>query len=546
MPESPFVSYAQHGEDVILWRAFGGRTDGTYVDVGAYDPTADSVTRALYERGWHGVNIEPGPGRIDSFEDARPRDVNLAIAIGDEDGTATLTIPDLPGWSSLLPEDRTGVDPATARHVEVPVRRLDTLLPELGIEHVDVLKIDVEGNEPAVVRGLLGGPVRPTVCVVEGVAPGVGRIAGDEAVALLVEVGYRHCLFDGLNHYLTLDDSLADALAIPASPIDEYVPIGVQLLVDERAQLHARIEELAAQIEGRVAMTPAESPARGEDAEDLPVPLAPDSGRPQAPAELDASATAPVHPAARSEERTARRRSTVGRILGGGQEDAIALAVGPQPHLLDAGPLPADAAVALLYREILGREVDEAGLLGWTDQLGAGTSLVQVARGLLGSAEFAARPAAVRATTLAAVDEWQLTVARQEVAAPYRARLGVLGGGTVHDEILVRALFAAGLHREPTTQELHFEADKLRSGIGRDTLVGAFGDRPDVRARLLGTIPTSVRQRLRRLVEHGASAAAFRSLVAEAESRLLGALLTDESSVQEHAPLTVAGAGGDA
>src|SRR5690606_19993269 len=103
----------------------------------------------------------------------------------------------------------------------VPVRRLDTLLPEIGLEDVDVLKVDVEGAEPAVIRGL--GTLRPRVCVVEGVAPGIGRAAGDEAVAALVERGYRHCMFDGLNHYLTTDPALVDALSSPASPVDDYV-----------------------------------------------------------------------------------------------------------------------------------------------------------------------------------------------------------------------------------------------------------------------------------------------------------------------------------
>jgi FkbM family methyltransferase len=35
----------------------------------------------------------------------------------------------------------------------VRVRRLDTILQELGIDHVDMLKIDVEGAEEAVLRG---------------------------------------------------------------------------------------------------------------------------------------------------------------------------------------------------------------------------------------------------------------------------------------------------------------------------------------------------------------------------------------------------------
>ena len=63
-----FVSYAQHGEDVIIWRALGERAAGFYVDVGAFHPRYDSVTRALYARGWRGINIEPQPDRIAEFE----------------------------------------------------------------------------------------------------------------------------------------------------------------------------------------------------------------------------------------------------------------------------------------------------------------------------------------------------------------------------------------------------------------------------------------------------------------------------------------------
>jgi hypothetical protein len=36
----------------------------------------------------------------------------------------------------------------------VKVKRLDTLICEYGIERVDLIKIDVEGHEPAVLEGL--------------------------------------------------------------------------------------------------------------------------------------------------------------------------------------------------------------------------------------------------------------------------------------------------------------------------------------------------------------------------------------------------------
>lgn len=53
------ISYAQNFEDVMLWRALKHVKKGFYVDVGAWSPDNDSVTRFFYENGWHGINIEP-------------------------------------------------------------------------------------------------------------------------------------------------------------------------------------------------------------------------------------------------------------------------------------------------------------------------------------------------------------------------------------------------------------------------------------------------------------------------------------------------------
>jgi len=61
IPVTAFVSYAQNGEDLLLWRMLHDVDLGTFIDVGAFEPETHSVTRAFYERGWSGINVEPVP-----------------------------------------------------------------------------------------------------------------------------------------------------------------------------------------------------------------------------------------------------------------------------------------------------------------------------------------------------------------------------------------------------------------------------------------------------------------------------------------------------
>ena len=56
-------SYAQEGEDLILYRMIYGKIDkGFYVDVGAHHPKRFSNTYFFYRKGWRGINVEPMPG----------------------------------------------------------------------------------------------------------------------------------------------------------------------------------------------------------------------------------------------------------------------------------------------------------------------------------------------------------------------------------------------------------------------------------------------------------------------------------------------------
>ena len=80
-----FISYAQNYEDVMLNRVFKDIDNGFYIDVGAWSPVLDSVTNAFYQKGWNGINIEPNIKFVSEFSQARQRDINLCICIGEQE-----------------------------------------------------------------------------------------------------------------------------------------------------------------------------------------------------------------------------------------------------------------------------------------------------------------------------------------------------------------------------------------------------------------------------------------------------------------------------
>jgi FkbM family methyltransferase len=87
------------------------------------------------------------------------------IGIGDHDGMLTLFPPEKESHTSFTVIDRA----ATLRHVgvEVPVRRLSTVMRDLGHERIDLLKMDIEGAEYDVLRTLEEDGIYPEQVLVE-------------------------------------------------------------------------------------------------------------------------------------------------------------------------------------------------------------------------------------------------------------------------------------------------------------------------------------------------------------------------------------------
>ena len=236
-----FLSYAQNAEDVLLHRVFGGQETGFYVDVGAYHPVIGSTTKAFYDRGWSGINIEPG-SVFAELAAARPRDVNLRMAVLDRAGEVAFVEDESDrGTSHVCLDDSGG---AAARMVPC-----DTLEAIVGAHSrgrpVDFIKVDAEGAEAAIVRSTDWRRLRPSVLLIEATLPWSSLLANQGWEPFLVEQGYVRAYFDGVNCFYIPEEAvpvLSRHFQVPVNVLDRVTSLDQEEL---RAALHSKRDEAA-------------------------------------------------------------------------------------------------------------------------------------------------------------------------------------------------------------------------------------------------------------------------------------------------------------
>lgn len=166
------LSYSQQSEDLAVLKYFGRRWGGTYVDIGAFHPSKYSNTKLFYKMGWTGINIEPNPQNFPFFQQQRPRDINLNIAIGTQSEKLTYYSFNNGAVNTFDRKhaEHWAAQPGFVIQKELEIDMLplrDVLARYIGDRQIDFMSVDVEGMDLEVLKTNDWQKYRPTLLLVE-------------------------------------------------------------------------------------------------------------------------------------------------------------------------------------------------------------------------------------------------------------------------------------------------------------------------------------------------------------------------------------------
>jgi len=155
--------YSQNDEERVILDFFRGRPPGVLLDLGAYDGSTFSNSRALIEAGWSAVVIEPSPwpfGALVDLHKDHPQVelVNaLILAAGPAGGGLSefFVTRDATSCTQAGTTQRWGAD--QYRRILVPAVSVDQLHHFLSREtprRFDFISVDVEDDTMPLVRAL--------------------------------------------------------------------------------------------------------------------------------------------------------------------------------------------------------------------------------------------------------------------------------------------------------------------------------------------------------------------------------------------------------
>lgn len=204
-----FGSNSQKGEDLAIDTFFKHKKKGFYIDIGAYHPKRYNNTKFFYDKGWHGINIEPNPNNIKLFQKDRTRDVNLNIGIGGKTGKMAFYVFKSEALSTFSKKELDELIRAGYRvknRITIQVDTLKNVMRKYVRSRIDFMTVDTEGLDIEVLRSNDWKKYRPTLLCVETI-DFVDQLSGMKDInnrkvsigQYLKSVGYKELFTNGLN-----------------------------------------------------------------------------------------------------------------------------------------------------------------------------------------------------------------------------------------------------------------------------------------------------------------------------------------------------------
>jgi FkbM family methyltransferase len=214
-------SYAQHGEDDLIWKFFDKKKTGLIIEVGAFDGKYLSNSCALDRLGWKTICVEPLPFYYDLLHKNRPNAININAAVVANENISVVNMnEDTFGvYSSIETIDNITLKNAfnnanipykKPKKIQVKGITLNKILTINSIksDSIDCLSIDVEGLELEVLKSIDLKYYRPKLLVVE--ANNEDKL--EMIKKYLNELGYFMAIKKNINFFFVIDNHLITKL----------------------------------------------------------------------------------------------------------------------------------------------------------------------------------------------------------------------------------------------------------------------------------------------------------------------------------------------
>jgi len=192
-------TFSQCGEDRILAFLFGQLAIPTprYLDVGAGHPCVGNNTYLFYRAGAKGVCVEPNPDLAALIREKRPRDELLNVGVSAEkSGPCHYYLFEEWGLNTFDAEEaaaraRSGRHPIL-KEMSVPVVTLESIITDYFPDGLELLSLDTEGLDLALLKSLNYKKHRPLAICVEtvGFSKTLAKPKSNVITSILAPHGY--------------------------------------------------------------------------------------------------------------------------------------------------------------------------------------------------------------------------------------------------------------------------------------------------------------------------------------------------------------------